>query len=128
MRWLSSAICTRVLPVSCGFAPNLATISAFCSWVSVVMSGAHGSRGAPPGRGAPRGLLQGDRARLVDVVAHLLDQRLDRVEALLAAQALHELDPQPRAVQVAVVVEQERLDQLAATGDEHRPHADVRRG
>ena len=52
-------------------------------------------------------------------------QRLDRLEALLAAQALEELDAQRRAVEVAVEVHEEGLDELAAAGDEHRPHADV---
>src|SRR5215218_1918273 len=122
MRWVSSATWTRVLPVSCWFAPNRATISAFCSWVSVVMSGAHGSRGTA----RVRGLAGGDLAGLVDVAAHLLDKRLDRLEALLAAQPLEELDAQVAAVQVAVVVEQVGLDQLAATGDKHRPYADIR--
>src|SRR3954447_16736298 len=125
MRWLSSATCTRVLPVSCAFAPNRATISAFCSWVSVVMSGAHGSRAIRPFGGARGGSAERHVARLLDVQGHLLDERVDRVEALLAAQPLEELDAQLRAVEVAVEVQQERLDQLAAAGDENLPHAGV---
>ena len=53
----------------------------------------------------------GDPARLVDVAVHLLDQRLDAVEAPLAAQALEEVEPQLAAVEVAVEVEQVRLDE-----------------
>src|SRR5258706_11107026 len=34
MRWVRSAICTRVEPVSIPSRPNLPTISVFCSWVS----------------------------------------------------------------------------------------------
>src|SRR4051812_49114021 len=49
-----------------------------------------------------------DEARdLVDVAVHLLDQRLDGVKAALAADAVHELQPQLGAVEVAVEVEQE---------------------
>ena len=51
------------------------------------------------------------RADLVHVAVHLLDQRLDGVEAPLAAEALEELQPQLLAVEVAVEVEQERLDE-----------------
>src|SRR6185436_19106965 len=114
IRWVSSAIWTRVLPVSSAFSPNWATISALRSWVSVMRQ----RRVA----GSPR-----QRPGLVDVAVHLLDERLDRLEALLAAQPLEELEPQRLPVQVAVEVEQERLDQLAAARDEHRSNADVRR-
>ena len=48
-------------------------------------------------------------------------------EALLAAQALDEGDPQRRAVEVLVAVDQVGLDQHAAAGLEGRPHADVDR-
>ena len=49
------------------------------------------ARGAPaPGR---RG-LGGDGAGVLDVAAHLLDERVDRVEAPLAAQPPQEVDPQ----------------------------------
>ena len=57
--------------------------------------------------------------------AHLLDQRVDAVEAALAAQALEEIQAQLAAVDVAVEVEQERLDEQAAAGDEGRAHADI---
>src|SRR3954447_10091376 len=77
----------------------------------------------PPSRCSGR-----DRPRVLDVAAHLLHQRLDRFEALLPPQALEELHPQRRAVEVAVEVHEEGLDELAAAGDEHRAHADVRGG
>src|SRR3954453_4122131 len=114
MRWVSRAIWTRVLPVSSAFSPNCATISALRSWVSVMRQ----RRVAGASRDGPS---------LVDVPAHLVDERVDRVEALLAAQPLEELEPQRLAVEVAVEVEQERLDELAAAGDEHPPNAHVRR-
>src|SRR4051794_20661327 len=59
-----------------------------------------------------------------DVAVHLLDQRVDGVEALLAADALDEVQPQLEAVQVALEVEDERLDEQPAAGDEGRAHAD----
>src|SRR3954451_14676164 len=121
MRWVSSAIWTRVLPVSCAFSPNCATISALRSWVSV-MAAAQASR-APPARSGHAG----DGAGLLDVLAHLRDERVDGLEALLAAQALEELQAQRGAVDVLVEVEQVRLDQLPAARHEHRPHAHVRR-
>src|SRR5690242_21727205 len=77
----------------------------------------------PPPRSSGR-----NRPRVLDVAAHLLDQRLDGLEALLPPQALEELDAQARAVEVAVEVHEEGLDELAAAGDEHRAHADVRGG
>ena len=52
---------------------------------------------------------------------HLLDQRVDRVEALLAAQALEEVQPQLAAVEVILEIEQEGLDEQPAPGDERRP-------
>src|SRR4051794_8183649 len=113
IRWVSSATWTRVLPVSCSFSPNWETISCLRSAVRLMRQ--RRVAGSP-----------GDGSGLVDVRAHLLDERLDRVEALLAAQALEELEAQRLAVQVAVEVEQEGLDELAAAGHEHRPHADVR--
>src|SRR5919108_3120771 len=113
MRWVSSATCTRVLPVSWAFSPNWAMISRLRSWVSVMRQ--RRVAGSPC-----------DRPGLADVAAHLLDERVDRVEALLAAQPLEELQAQRLVVEVAVEVEQERLDELAAAGDEHGPHAHVR--
>src|SRR3954469_15539770 len=114
MRWVSRAIWTRVLPVSCSFSPNWATISALRSWVRLMRQ----RRVAGSSR---------DRPSLVDVPAHLVDERVDRVEALLAAQPLEDLEPQRLPVEVAVEVEQERLDELPAAGDEHGPNAGVRR-
>src|SRR5205823_10607837 len=67
-------------------------------------------------------------ARLLHVAVHLRYQRLGRGEAPLASQAPYELHAQLAAVQVAVEVEDEDLDQLAASGVEGRPHADADRG
>src|SRR3954452_13166610 len=112
IRCVSSAIWTRVFPVSWAFSPNWETISALRSWVRLMRQ----RRVA----GSTR-----DRPGLVDVPAHLLDERIDRVEALLAAQPLEELQAQRLAVDVLREVEQEGLDQLAPAGREHGPHADV---
>src|SRR3954463_10108710 len=114
MRWVSRAIWTRLLPVSCSFSPNCETISRLRSWVRLMRQ----RRVAGSSR---------DRPSLVDVAAHLVDERFDRVEALLTAQPLEELEAQRLAVEVAVEVEQERLDELAPARDEHGPYADVRR-
>ena len=62
------------------------------------------------------------------VERHLVDQRVDGLEALLAAQALEERELERLAVDVAVEVQEERLDELAAPGDERRAHADAHRG
>src|SRR4051812_40610688 len=117
MRWVSRAIWTRVLPVSCSFSPNLATISRVCSVLSVVMR---------------RRRIQGsgrDGPGLLDIAAHLLDEVVDAREAPLAAQPLEELDRELFAVQIAVPVDQVGLDELMAAGLELRAHADVdRRG
>src|SRR3954469_22976158 len=115
MRWVSSATWTRVLPVSCSFSPNWAMISRLRSRVSVMRQRRVAGSSC-------------DRPSLVDVPAHLLDERLDRVEALLAAQPFEELEAQRLAVDVGVEVEQERLDELAPPGHEHRPNPDVRGG
>src|SRR3954454_22876527 len=114
IRWVSSATWTRVLPVSCSFSPNWVMISRLRSAVRLMRE----RRVAGSSRDGPG---------LVDVRAHLLDEGLDRLEASLAAQALEELEAQRLAVEVAVEVEQEGLDELAAARDEHRAHADVRR-
>src|SRR5690242_15537997 len=112
IRWVSSATWTRVLPVSCSFSPNWEMISRLRSAVRLMRQ----RRVAGSSR---------DRPGLVDVRAHLLDERLDRVEALLAAQPLEELEAKRPAVQIAVEVEQIGLDELAAAGHEHRPDAHV---
>src|SRR3954453_13207936 len=114
MRWVSRAIWTRVLPVSCSFSPNWATISALRSWVRLMRQ----RRVAGSSR---------DRPSLVDVAAHLVDARVDRVEPLLAPPPLQEREPQPLVVEVALEVQQERLDEFAAPRDEHRAHANARR-
>src|SRR3954451_24903680 len=67
-------------------------------------------------------------ADFLDVATHLLDQRRRRLEAPLAADAVDELEPQLAAVEVAVEVQQERLDEQAATRDERRAHAHRHRG
>ena len=69
-----------------------------------------------------------DVARGNDVERHLIDQRVDRVEALLAPQAFEEGDLQAGVVEVAGEVQQVGLDELAAPGDERRAHADADRG
>ena len=78
---------------------------------------------------APPGLRHGPDggARRLDVAADLLDQRLLALEDLLVAQALPELDDEPLAVEVAVEVEQERLDApLGAAVVRIRPDRDRR--
>src|SRR4051812_40552211 len=59
---------------------------------------------------------------------HLLDERLHGLETPLAAQALYEGDPERLAVEIAVEVDQVRLDQQAAASLELRPDAHVHRG
>src|SRR5918911_5459928 len=113
IRCVSSATWTRVFPVSCSFSPNWAMISRLRSAVRLMRQRRVAGSSC-------------DRPGLVDVRAHLLDERLDRVEALFAAQPLEELEAQRLAVEVAVEVEQVGLDELAPAGDEHGPHADVR--
>ena len=54
------------------------------------------------------------------VAVHLLDQPVDRVEALLAAHPLEERDPQLLPVEVPVEADQVRLDQQPAAGLERR--------
>ena len=55
----------------------------------------------------------GDLPRVLDVAAHLLDQRVRILEASLAAKPREELQAQLTPVQVTVEVEDVRLDQLA---------------
>src|SRR4051794_6451786 len=114
MRSVSSATCTRVLPVSCAFAPNCATISDLRSWVRAMRRGSLAAVEVP--------------ADVVDVAVHLRDEGLDRGEAPFPAQALAELDAQRAVVEVAVEVEQVGLDELVAPGLELGAHADVDRG
>src|SRR3954453_10550496 len=64
--------------------------------------------------------------RLLDVARHLGDQVVDGLEALLAAEALEERQPQLAAVEVALEPEQERLGEHAVAGDERGAHADAR--
>src|SRR5690348_10583891 len=75
-----------------------------------------------PGRRRPAAQdLRGARelARAGDVAVQLLDERLDRVEPQLVAQPVRELEPDRRAVDVAVEVEQVGLDadRVAAVGE-----------
>src|SRR3954451_21259139 len=105
MRCVSRAIWTRVLPVSCSFSPNWATISALRSWVRLMRQ----RRVAGSSR---------DRPSLVDVPAHLLEEGLDRVEPLLSAQPLEKLRPKRLTIDVGVEFEQELLDELAPPGHE----------
>src|SRR5690349_25176558 len=69
-----------------------------------------------------------DAPGVLHVPVHLLHERVDGVEALLAAQAVEELEPQLLPVDVAVEVEQVRLDEQPAPGLERRADADVDRG
>src|SRR5262245_853500 len=107
MRSVSSAIWTRVLPVSLSFAPNCLTIYCVCSGVSVAMLLSRVATETP---------LRGDFAGGRGVLAHLLDERVDAREAALAAQPLEELDLQRLVVEIAVPIDEEGLDQLAAPG------------
>src|SRR3954447_4172818 len=122
MRSVSSATWTSVVPVSPSPWPNLATISCLRSAVTLMrrrkVAEALGSTRAP---GA-------DLAGLLDVGGDLLGQGLDRGEELLSAQPLQEVDPQPPAVEVALVVDQVGLDEPPAARLELRAHADVHRG
>ena len=59
----------------------------------------------PPGLARPHG-----GPRRVDVAGDLRDQRVLALEGRLVPESLPELDDEPLAVQVAVEVEQERLD------------------
>ena len=67
------------------------------------------SRTGRSGAGSPT--LSEVAAGVVDVVLELLDQRVDAVELALAAQEVGELHLGRLAVQVAVEVEQVRLEQ-----------------
>src|SRR5438105_11599527 len=125
VRWLvrsvSSAIWTFVEPVSCSFAPNLAAISRLRSLVIAVI----GAERLADSR-LPSTRVHGDQlARSLDVVVHLLDDRVGGVKAPLATQSRKEVQAQLAAVQVALEVEQVGLDQLAAAGLEGGTDADA---
>src|SRR4051812_35474952 len=62
----------------------------------------------------PNSRLGHERGDLADVGVHLLHERLDGLEAALAAGALEELQPQLAAVEIALEVQQEGLDQQPA--------------
>src|SRR5512132_452830 len=117
MRSVSSATWTSVLPVSFSPLPKRAISSRF-RWRVTVM---------PAARVAASAVRAGDVAGPLDVAAHLLDERLDAVEAPLAAQPLEEVEPQVLAVQIGLDVDDVGLDQHPAPGVESRPHADVDR-
>src|SRR3954453_9709076 len=102
IRRVSRETCTSVAPVSSSDFPKRWTISCFSSAVNAGMRAFTVAAAPSAGRTSSRHVL-GD----LDVVAHLLDQRLGRVEALLAADALHERQPQLLVVAVAVVADQE---------------------
>src|SRR6202011_801858 len=59
------------------------------------------------------------------IAAHLLDERLDRLEPPLAPQPLGELDPQHAPVEIDLAVEHVGLDEHCAPGSERRPDADA---
>src|SRR5579872_201938 len=98
MRSVSWAICTLVLPVSRSPAPYSAVSSRLRSLVRVI--------------GPPNGSRRADRPCPGDVLAHCLDQLRGALEAPLTAQPLEEAQAQLAAVQVALPVDQVRLDQL----------------
>src|SRR4030081_2179810 len=102
MRSVSSATCTSVFPVSVGLSPNRSVSSRLRSWVIAI------------GLVRLAGRLPAQLARLLDVQAHLLDQRLRRVEPALAPQPREEVDAELAAVQVLVGVEQVGLDEQRA--------------
>src|SRR5829696_2181002 len=120
MRAVSRATWTSVDPVSLSPLPWRATISCFCSTVSV-MRRAKLAALHLAGCGT-------DLAGLIHVAAHLGDQVVDRLEPLLAPQPLQEGDTQRLAVQITVEIQQVGLDQQPAAGLERGPHADVDRG
>ena len=78
--------------------------------------------------GRPLARSGADLARLGHVALHLLHERVHGLEALLAAHPLQEGDAQRLAVEVALEVDQVRLDQQAAAGLEGGPHPHVHRG
>src|ERR1700687_1236426 len=75
-----------------------------------------GNRPALRGWGIAAPIRVEQLARAIDVASHLLDKRLRRVEAPVAAQALEKLEAQLAAVEVAVEVEHVGLDELTPAG------------
>src|SRR5829696_9151640 len=110
MRAVSSATWTSVEPVSSPPWPCLATMSRLFSAVSVIRTRNRSSR---------------DLTRIGHIEVHLLHQRLDRVEASLPPQALHESDPELLPVEVAVEVDEVRFDEQSPPRLEGRPHPHV---
>src|SRR3954469_16294828 len=119
MRSVSSAICTRVLPVSWAFSPNFATISDLRSWVRDMRRASVSARLVP--------LDPEEAPHRADVVVHLAHEVVDGREAALPAQALAEVHAQRRVVEVALEVQDVGLDQLVAPGLELRADPDVDR-
>ena len=119
MRSVSSATWTRVFPVSWALAPNCSVSSALFSWVRVMRVSA--SRVAAPAR-LPRRRDRDRRARRRR--AHLLDEGVDGGKRRSPRSRLEEADASLRR-RDRPEVEQIRLDQLAAAGQELRAHADV---
>src|ERR1700740_246199 len=124
MRSVSSATWTLVEPVSRSPEPNFAAISRLRSLVIAAI----GADTLADPRRPSRASRAEQFARALHVSLHLRRQRGGAVEAALAAKALHELEAQIRAGEVAVEVQQEGLDQFAAAGLKSGPHADADRG
>src|SRR3954467_4176660 len=120
IRSVSRAIWTSAEPVSPSARPNLPISSFFFSLVRLI------SKKEPCSWRRSRPLeASTDALRVLDIEAHLGDQLLDAGEALLAAQALDEGNPQVGAVEIALEVDQVGLDQHAPPALEGRSHADV---
>src|SRR5918998_1911761 len=118
MRAVSSATWTSVEPVSASPRPYSATISRFLSAVSVIEPETVAAE-------TSLGTGVGDLARLHQIALHLVHEGVHGVEALLAAHALEEGDPQCLAVEVSLEPDQVRLHEQAAAAVEGGPHADV---
>src|ERR1700728_1738895 len=106
MRSVNSATWTFVEPMSFSLAPNCPAISRLRSVVIAAIFG-HGSRQPTASIRRPEtstGLstVPCDLPRALHVAVHLLDQRLRRLEATLAAQAREEVEAQLAAIQIAV--------------------------
>src|SRR3954454_25078032 len=122
MRAVSRATWTSVEPVSPSERPYLPISSCFFSWVRLMRAARIAiaqSRHAEVGT---------ELARRLHVAAHLRDQILHALEALLAAQAADERNPQRVAVEIGVVIDQVGLHEQAAPGLEGGSHPHVHRG